>query len=114
MKIDSSFQRCPPCRNFTPVLAEFYKNHHEKKNFEIIFISSDRDEESFEEYYGDMPWFALAYKDRTKKEELGKKYEVSGIPKLVLLDGDTGEIISKNARGQVQQDANGENFPWKE
>jgi len=34
------------------------------KNFEILFISSDRSEASFTEYYGSMPgWFALPYKD---------------------------------------------------
>ena len=107
-------KRCPPCRGFTPVLAEFYKKHHENKNFEIIFISSDRDEESFNEYYEGMPWFTLDFKERTKKEELGEKYEVGGIPTLVLLDGDTGEIILKEADGKVPDDPEGQDFPWKE
>ncbi|CAF3969106.1 unnamed protein product, partial [Rotaria sordida] len=52
---------CPPCRNFTPILIEFYKKHAETKKFEIIFISSDNDEDSFNEYYEDMPWLALDY-----------------------------------------------------
>jgi len=35
------------------------------KNFEILFISSDRSESSFTEYYDSMPgWFALPYKDK--------------------------------------------------
>ena len=106
-------QRCPPCRGFTPVLAEFYKKHHENKNFEIIFISSDSDEESFEEYYKDMPWLTLEYNDRTKKEELGNKYGVRGIPTFILLNGDTGDTICQNARGKVQEDPDGEHFPWK-
>ncbi|CAF4876620.1 unnamed protein product, partial [Rotaria sp. Silwood1] len=42
---------CPPCRGFTPILIDFYKKHSEDKNFEIIFISSDNDEESFNDYY---------------------------------------------------------------
>lgn len=107
-------QRCPPCRGFTPILAEFYNTHHENKNFEIIFISSDRDEESFKEYYDDMPWLVLDYKNRTKKEELGNKYGVRGIPTLILLDGDTGDIICENARGRLQEDPTGEVFPWKQ
>ncbi|CAF5156466.1 unnamed protein product [Rotaria sp. Silwood1] len=41
---------CPPCRNFTPILSKFYKKYVETKNFEIIFISSDRDENSFNDY----------------------------------------------------------------
>lgn len=58
---------CPPCRGFTPVLAEFYNTHHEAKNFEIVFVSSDRDTESFNGYFGEMPWLALSFDDRTKK-----------------------------------------------
>jgi nucleoredoxin len=57
----------PPCRGFTPLLAEFYNKHGESKNFEIIFVSSDRDESSFKEYYNDMPWLTLDYKERDLK-----------------------------------------------
>ena len=44
---------CPPCRGFTPQLAEQYKKLKAKgKDFEIVFASSDRDEASFKEYFG--------------------------------------------------------------
>ncbi|CAF1415141.1 unnamed protein product [Rotaria sordida] len=105
---------CPPCRGFTPILIDFYKKHSEDKNFEIIFISSDSDEESFNDYYKDMPWWKLDYKERDKRNELAGSFKVSGIPNLILLDGDSGEIICNNAREQIQfQDKKGENFPWK-
>lgn len=58
---------CPPCRGFTPKLAEFYKKYHKDKNFEIVFVSSDKDENQFKGYYDEMPWLALPYKDREKK-----------------------------------------------
>lgn len=106
--------RCPPCRGFTPVLINFYNKHAKDKNFEIIFISSDRDEDAFNEYYNEMPWLTLEYQDRKKKDELGKKFHVTGIPTFILLDGDSGNIVCKNARGKIQgEDADGENFPWK-
>ncbi len=106
--------RCPPCRSFTPVLIEFYNKHATEKNFEIIFISSDRDEKSFNDYYKDMPWLTLDFKDRKNKEELGKKFSVTGIPTFILIDADSGDVICADARDQIQnEDANGENFPWK-
>lgn len=104
---------CPPCRGFTPKLAEFYKNHHQDKNFEIVFVSSDKNETEFSEYYKDMPWLALPYADRTKKDHLSQKFKVSGIPTLVFLDGKDGKEITKEGRGMLLDDPKGDNFPWK-
>merc|ERR1719409_357230 len=40
---------CPPCRGFTPQLGKFYDQIKDAKNFEIIFVSSDRDASQFKE-----------------------------------------------------------------
>ena len=64
---------CPPCRGFTPKLAEWYKKFTQSevgKNFEVVFVSSDRDEDSFKEYYAEMPWLALPFADRDRKVSL--------------------------------------------
>ena len=58
---------CPPCRGFTPVLAEFYKANHASKNMEIIFVSSDQTVDQFKEYYNEMPWLALSFDERALK-----------------------------------------------
>ena len=34
---------------------------------EMVFVSSDRDQESFDDYYKDMPWHALPFADRERK-----------------------------------------------
>ena len=61
-----------------------------------------------------MPWLALDYKDRKKREELFQKFNVTDIPKLVLLDGDSGRIICTNAKEQILYlDPEGKFFPWK-
>lgn len=53
---------CPPCKAFTPQLAEIYKTCLDKgQSLEIIFISSDRSENDFDEYYKEMPWTAIPY-----------------------------------------------------
>jgi len=48
---------CPPCRTFTPELAELYKEAQSNSQpFHIIFISCDRDNDSFNQYRSEMPW----------------------------------------------------------
>jgi len=104
---------CPPCRGFTPKLAEMYKDALQAKGLEIIFVSSDRDEGAFDDYYAEQPWLALPYAARDLKAKLSKKYKVSGIPSLVVLDGATGATITTDGREAVMEDPKGENLPWK-
>lgn len=103
---------CPPCRGFTPKLGEMYTNALKGKGLEVVFLSSDKDEAAWKEYLKEMPWLALPYVEREKKEELSKKYKVQGIPTLVIIDGVSGELISKDGREKVTQDPEGEEFPW--
>eukprot|EP00392_Amoebophrya_sp_AT5.2_P005635 g5644.t1 len=107
---------CPPCRSFTPMLTECYKaltaeGGAQKDKFDIVFVSSDRDEDQFSEYFNEMPWKCVPYADRKRKGELGAHFEVSGIPCLVILDEDR-KVISANAVGKVRADKEGKKFPW--
>jgi len=106
---------CPPCRGFTPALATAYTETYKAKNLEIVFVSSDRDEAAFNEYYAEMPWTALPFADRDAKQALSSKFKVSGIPSFVVLDP-SGELVTKNGRGKIQEGAAAaQEFPdgWK-
>lgn len=102
---------CPPCRGFTPKLGEMFKNAFEAKGMAIVFVSSDRDEGAFKEYYGEMPWMALPYAARDKKETLSKKFKVQGIPSFVIISPE-GETITTDGRSAVMEDPEGERYPW--
>jgi len=104
---------CPPCRGFTPKLVELYNEMKAggRDDFEFIFVSSDRDEESFNEYHAEMPWLALPYDRRKAKSTLSSMFDVSGIPSLVVVDAD-GEIINKSARGPASAADAAATFPW--
>jgi len=102
---------CPPCRGFTPKLAEMYKNAFKAKGFRIVFVSSDRDEGSFQDYFKEQPWLALPYSNRAAKEALSKKFKVNGIPSFVILDVE-GKVITTEGREAVSDDPEGANYPW--
>lgn len=78
---------CPPCRTFTPTLVEVYNELSPKGNFEVVFISSDRDEEAFKGYFSKMPWLTIPFSDSATNKSVKEKFGVSGIPHLVFLDG---------------------------
>lgn len=91
---------CPPCRGFTPQLAEAYKGSEKAgQDTVIIFASSDRDQEGFDEYYAEMPWHAIPFSNSDAKQKLSKQFGVSGIPTLVVLDG-AGQLITKEGRAE--------------
>lgn len=105
---------CPPCRGFTPQLAEWYENNLKAKGLEIVFVSSDRDESAFKEYFASMPWLAVPFSERQVKEALDKKYKIAGIPSVVVVDPQ-GELITKEGRAEISSDPEGNEMPegWK-
>ena len=62
---------CPPCRGYTPALSEAYEKSG--KDSVIIFVSSDRDQAAFDDYYGSMSFFALPFAARELKDKLSAK-----------------------------------------
>ena len=60
---------CGPCKRFTPMLRDVYNILKQSgKSFEIIFVSSDSDDESFEQYYGAMPWLSVPFDETDVRE----------------------------------------------
>lgn len=95
-----SAQWCPPCRAFLPKLIEAYHKIKEKDAaFEVIFISSDQDQSSFDDFFSKMPWLALPFGDERKKS-LSRTFKIYGIPSLVAI-GPTGKTITKEAKELV-------------
>lgn len=88
---------CPPCQAFTPSLVDFYKKN-KNENFELVLITSDRDEDSMEGYAADkkMPWPQLKH---SRAGSFKGKFDhgVRGIPAVIVCDLD-GKIVSANGR----------------
>ena len=55
---------CGPCRSFTPQLCSFYEKM-KPGDLEIVFVSSDQDENGYKEYLGKIP--GIAYHLETER-----------------------------------------------
>ena len=94
---------CGPCRSFTPQFQKVYERAKLKgKAFEVVFVSSDHDENSFKEYFSTMPWHAVPFADRSRQQQLSSLFQVRGIPFLGLLDA-KGQVLDWNARSKVME-----------
>lgn len=87
---------CGPCIAELPNVKKAYAAHHEK-GFEILGISFDQkdmaDKVSKFAVENGMPWRHI-YEGKFWDTDLGGLYDVSGIPFVLLVDGDTGEILA--------------------
>lgn len=95
---------CGPCRAFTPVLKDAYAasaNSASGPTFDVIFVSSDRSQEEYDEYRATMPWKALPFAQTETRDFLKTILQISGIPRVVVLDA-TGAVRNADARSAVQ------------
>ncbi|XP_078080827.1 nucleoredoxin [Mustelus asterias] len=103
---------CPPCRSLTRLLVETYRKIKEMgQKFEIVFISADRSEDSYKQYFNEMPWVAVPYTDEARRSRLNWHYGIQGIPTLIILDQE-GKIITRQGRPAVLNDMDCKDFPW--
>jgi len=88
-------------------LKQFYSDYKSKDpHFEIIFVSSDKDDKQMLDYFkGDHgDYLALPFSKRKEKGELSTMFGVEGIPTFVVVDSD-GHVINANARGKITSGA---------
>jgi hypothetical protein len=96
----------PPCRAFTPSLVDWYRKfkpfHHD---FELVFVSEDKNELKMYEYMQEMnmPWPAVRYADlpRSPGGFRGpdiQQFAHDSIPDLVLVDS-TGKVLADSFAG---------------
>lgn len=93
---------CPDCRKFSPKLVAAYNAQpREKKKFEVLFVSRDKNEEGMLRFMKTehMPWPALSFAKVEGAEDLKKFYSGKGIPCLTIIDAE-GKVLKRSASDQ--------------
>jgi len=113
-----SAKYCPPCRSFTPLLAEAYNAHkrHLQSNvdgdeIEVVFVSFDSTSLEYNEYKSTMPWPAVPFDNLWRmgiKDSLSRAFGIRSIPTLIILDGQSGDIVTRNGRSEYSNFFQGE------
>ncbi len=78
--------------------------------FEIIFISGDEDQESYDRYRMTMPWLAFNH-ESGPAEMISRMLGFRAFPQMALI-GKDGFLKSMKGCATVRGDPKCENFPW--
>ena len=86
----------PCCRRFQDTLRTKYGEiNASSKEFEVIFVSKDGNQNHFDMNFANHPWLAIKYDDEARKKSLEQKFGIMEIPKLIICDPQ-GKQISEN------------------
>lgn len=89
---------CGGCVESIPQLKELYAKYHEK-GLEIYAVAENPDVAYWKKYIkeNDMVWVNVCDDKPTRKNSKAwKDYALSGIPTMLLIDGETGAIIARD------------------
>ncbi|WP_339885330.1 TlpA disulfide reductase family protein [Polaribacter vadi] len=91
---------CKPCRAENPFVLKAY-NKYKDQNFEIVGVSLDADQKSWEKAIqkDGLPWIHVSDLKHWKNE-VAIQYGVSSVPANYLINPE-GVIIAKNLRGEA-------------
>mgnify|MGYP003365943247 CR=1 FL=1 len=99
-----------PCHRFTRKLVDVFNDVSARAGFEVAFISADRDVESFNKFFSNMPWVAIPFSDSDKRNELRDLFRARELPHLVLLD-EHGKVLTGDGV-QIIVDHGLEGYPF--
>jgi len=89
---------CPPCRQFTPMLVDFYGQMRASgRAMEVVFLSADHSETEFDSYFASMPWLAVPFRS-SARETVPAQHNVQGIPALKVVSSRTGRVVDEDGR----------------
>lgn len=100
LKLDNDYKlvifgasTCPMCQEEYPLLIEKYKELKDNYNMEIVYISLDKDQKAYSDFFKDSP-FVTVYGGKGWETKTAKEYHVFATPTLFLLDKNL-KIIQK-------------------
>jgi len=84
------------------------------KKFEIIFVSSDSELESYEQVRLELPGLAIGFEHSEKRQEIRKLFGVAEDAKTVRLFEHSGAVLNVDAMPVLSADADASQYPWQQ
>jgi len=105
--------RCHWTQSFADNLLKTYQNvNRDRKRFEVIYISSDHDVQSYDAMRKKFSWLAVPYHEHGRIQDLKRILKLNQRPCLHILDAE-GKTITHDGEAAVLGDPQGLACPWK-
>ena len=89
---------------------QIYNIISENKNWEIIWVSEDHNEDESNDYFKEMPWIRLQWSEKaTRGKSLFKLSKQQYIPAVTMVDPQFN-VINKECHDLITFEP--EDFPW--
>ena len=91
---------CGPCNEDLPYVRDIYARYH-GKGLEIYSVSEDVNEERWKPFMAEhgMTWINVHDTNPGRGNDgIWETYALHGVPTLILIDGNTGEIIARGSQ----------------
>ena len=94
---------CGPCRSAIPSVKKLYEQYS-REQLNVISISMDEKKADWEEALKEenMPWTQLTYSGEKSYNDIFTNYNVTSIPRLVLLDPAGRVVFSSHDADALQ------------
>lgn len=99
-----SGEYCKYCKEFTPLLIKNYSNILANR-MDIVYISSDKSKEQYDEYRATQPWQSIEYEEKDIRLKLRTIFDIKTIPALLFFDVKQKLLIEPNGRNLIRDDA---------
>jgi hypothetical protein len=86
---------CGPCRSFTPTFCRWYERHFAAKQLEVVFVSNDKNELDFKNYFSSM--YTSSLKFVASAQRLTLPSQAMGCS-LILRDADACRRAARRLR----------------
>eukprot|EP00752_Nemacystus_decipiens_P009897 g8830.t1 len=102
---------CPPCRAFSLVLSRWAKER--KEEFEVVFVSLDKSEQEMKEYVAGKGFVRLTFEPESARHKAAQAFGVQALPTLIIVNGDSGNIVTTWGRSAIMKNPQGCLEEWK-
>ena len=101
---------CPPCRKFSPELSRFQAAHSD--DFAVIFISCDHSEAEMKSFCAGKGFLRVPFGSEARAT-IQARMGVSMLPTLVIVDVESGEVLTDWGRAAVTRNPDGCVAAWR-